>query len=363
MRKSDSSPARPVTMRDIARRLGVSRPAVSAALSDRPYTIALSGALRGRIRRAAGEMGYRRNVLAQSFIKQRSTLVGFLGRREYFLYAMETLDGIESVLDRKGYSTLAFLHGDTPEDQWRHLQRCLDRRVDGLIVAGVPEGPRGRVTRLIGDLRRKGFPVVQVYRRTFPGVPVVMVEDGEIGYLMTRHAIELGHARIAHYTHDGYLARERPVQDRDARERHEGYARAMREAGLDPAVATFPASRYHPLAGGYAPGAAEEAAGVLSHPARFTAAVCFNDYVALGLMKGARALGRRVPEDLSIVGYDDVDFSRASEPPLTTLAPPIREIGREAAARVLDLLGGKPAADRVFRPELRVRGTTARRVM
>ena len=345
-------------MREIARRLGVSRPAVSAALSDRPYTIALSGALRERIRRAAAEMGYRRNVLAQSFIKQRSTLVGFLGRREYFLYALETLGGIESVLDAKGYSTLAFLHGDTPEDQWRHLQRCLDRRVDGLIVAGAPEGPRGRVTRLIGELRKKGFPLVQVYRRTFPGVPVVMVDDTRIGALQTAHLIGLGHARIAHYTHDGYLARERPVQDRDARERYEGYAQAMREAGLEPEAVTFPVGRYFPLAGGYAPGAASEAARLLGRPARFTAAVCFNDYVALGLLKGARALGRRVPGNLSIVGYDDVDFSRASEPPLTTLAPPIRDIGREAAARILGLIGGRPADDLILEPELRVRGTT-----
>jgi LacI family transcriptional regulator len=348
-------------MRDIARRLGVSRPAVSAALSDRPYTIALSLALRDRIRRAATDMGYRRNFLAQSFIKQRSYLVGFLGRREYFLYAYETLSGIESVLDEKGCSVLAFLHGDTPEDQGRHLQRCLDRRVDGLIVAGAPEGRRGRIARPLGELQAKGLPIVQVYRRLYPGIPVVMVDDGAIGALATRHLIDLGHRRIVHYTYDDYIDRLEPGRNRDARERYEGYARTMREAGLEPAVATFPTSRYHPLSGGHAPGAASEAASVLSPSARFTAAVCFNDYVALGLLKGVRALGRRVPEDLSIVGYDDIDLSRAAEPPLTTLAPPVREIGREAAARILDLIEGRPVKDLVFRPALLSRDSTARR--
>ncbi len=356
----NDAPARPVTMRDIARRLGVSRPAVSAALSDRPYTIALSDGLRGRIRRAAAAMGYRPNVLARSFIKQRSYLVGFLGRREYFLYALETLGAIESVLDGKGYSLLAFLHGDTPEDQGRHLQRCLERRVDGLIVAGAPGKSKSRLDLQIGDLRRRGLPLVQIYRRTFRGVPVVMGDDRAVGYLATRHLIGLGHRRIVHYTHEDYLDRACPPRDRDARDRYEGYARAMREAGLEAAVATFPTRDYFPLTGGYAPGAAAGAAGVVRHPARFTAAVCFCDYVALGLLRGLRALGRRVPEDLSIVGCDDIDLSRASEPPLTTLAPPIGRIGREAAGRVLDLMEGRAVSDLVLQPEIVVRGSSGR---
>jgi LacI family transcriptional regulator len=346
-------------MDDIARRLGVSRPAVSAALADRAYTIALSDALRGRIRRAADTMGYRRNVLARSFIKQRSYLVGFLGRREYFLYAYETLIGVEEALDPAGCSVLSFLHGDTPEDQRRHLQRCVDRRVDGLVVAAAPEGRGGRTVRLVEGLRSKGLPVVQVYRRLLPGVPVVMADDHAIGTLATRHLLELGHRRIVHYTYDAYVDRRNPGQDRDARDRHAGYARAMREAGLTPAVVTFPAARYFPLDTGCAPGAMEGAARVARHPARFTAAVCFNDYTALGLLRGLRQAGVRVPEDFSIIGYDDIDLARASDPPLTTLAPPLRKIGAEAARRVLDLIDGRPATDLLFEPGLRVRGTTA----
>jgi LacI family transcriptional regulator len=287
--------------------------------------------------------------------------VGFLGRREYFLYAYETLSGIESVLDGKGFSVLAFLHGDTPEDQARHLQRCVDRRVDGLIVAGAPEGRRGRIARTLEGLRAGGLPIVQVYRRLYPRLPVVMVDDRAIGAAATRHLMGLGHRRIVHYTYDDYVDRLEPGRNRDARDRYEGYAGAMREAGLEPAVVTFPTGRYHPLSGGYAPGAAEGAAAVLDHPARFTAAVCFNDYVALGLMKGARTLGRLVPEDLSITGYDDIDLSRAAEPPLTTLAPPVREIGREAAARVMEMIEGRPAEDLVFQPAHLPRGTVARR--
>ena len=351
--------ARPVTMRDIARRLGVSRPAVSAALSGRPSTIGLSDALRERIRREAGALGYRPNLLARSFIKQRSYLVGFLGRAEYFLYAYETLSALERALDPAGVSILSFLHGDTAADQQRHLQRCLDRRADGLIVAAAAEGARGPMARRVAGLRRAGFPVVQVYRRIFRDVPVVMTDDEAIGYRATRHLLELGHRRIVHYTHDAYVDRRNPGQDRDARDRRAGYVRALREAGLKPAVVTFPTARYFPLDAGFAPGAREGAPRVASHPARFTAAVCFNDYIALGLLRGLRQSGLDVPRDFSIAGYDDIDLARASEPPLTTLAPPLRRIGEEAARRVLDLIAGRPATDLLFEPELRVRGTTA----
>ncbi len=351
--------ARPVTLRDIARRLGVSRPAVSAALSDRRSTIGLSDALRARIRREAVALGYRPNLLARSFIKQRSYLVGFLGRAEYFLYAYETLSAVERVLDPAGFSILSFLHGDTGEDQQRHLQRCLDRRVDGLIVAAAAEGARGPMAGQVAALRRSGFPLVQIFRRLLPDVPVVMTDDRAIGYRATRHLLALGHRRIAHYTYDAYGDRRNPGHDRDAKDRHAGYAQAMREAGLTPAVVTYPASRYFPLDAGFAPGAREGASRVARHPARFTAAVCFNDYTALGLLRGLRAAGVRVPEDFSIVGYDDIDLARAADPPLTTLAPPLGRIGAEAARRVLDLLAGRPAANLLLEPGLRVRGTTA----
>ena len=351
--------ARPVTLRDIARRLGVSRPAVSAALSDRRSTIGLSDALRARIRREAVALGYRPNLLARSFIKQRSYLVGFLGRAEYFLYAYETLSAVERVLDPAGFSILSFLHGDTGEDQRRHLQRCLDRRVDGLIVAAAAEGARGPMAGRVAALRRAGFPLVQVFRRLLPGVPVVMADDGAIGYRATRHLLAHGHRRIVHYTYDAYADRRNPGRDRDAKDRHAGYVRAMREAGQTPAVVTFPAARYFPLDAGFAPGALEGAVRVARHPARLTAAVCFNDYVALGLSRGLQRAGVRVPADFSIVGYDDIDLARASDPPLTTLAPPLRMIGEEAARRVLGLMEGRPATDLLFEPALRDRGTTA----
>lgn len=349
---------RPVTLKEIAAKVGVSRPAVSAALSDKKSTIVLSAALRERIRRTAAEMGYRRNVLAESFTQRRSFLVGVLGRREYGLYAMDLLAGIEPVLDARGVAPLALLHGTTAADQERQLQRCLDRRVDGLIVAGAPGG--GLAAR-IEELRRQGFPLVQLFRRTFPKVPLIRVDDERIGRMQARYALELGHRRIVHVTHDGVHAPGRPIEHRDARERAAGCARALRQAGLAPATLTFPASRYFPLTGGACPGAAEAAARLLGHAARFTAATCFSDHVALGLLRGVRALGRSVPGDLSVIGTDDVEMAAGSEPALTTLRRPTAAIGRAAASAVLDLIDGKRAGDVDLEPELIPRASTAPR--
>jgi LacI family transcriptional regulator len=345
-----------VTLKEIAARVGVSRPAVSAALSDRVSTIVLSAPLREKIRRTAAEMGYRRNLLAESFTQQRSFLVGVLGRREFALYAMDLMAGIEPVLDARGVAPLAFLHGATADDQERQLQRCLDRRVDGLIVAGAPGG---RLPARIEELRRKKFPIVQLFRPTFSKVPVFGVDDEQVGLLQTRYAIELGHRRIVHVTHDEVEASGKPIEHRDARGRLAGYARAMREAGLKPVSLTFPASKYFPLVGGGSPGAADCAARLLGHSGRFTAAVCFSDYVAIGLLRGVGALGRRVPADLSVVGMDDVEMASASEPALTTLAPPIAAIGRAAAGAVLDLLDGKRVSNCEFEPEIVPRASTA----
>lgn len=336
---------KPITLREIAEKLGVSRPAVSAALSEKRTTIHLSAALRARIRKAAETLGYRRNVVAESFIQRRSFLVGFLGRREYFLYAMDTLAGIEPVLDAAGLATLSFLHGNTAEEQERQLRRCLERRVDGLIVAGAPEDPGGILAARIEELRRRGVPLVQVYRKTFPRIPSVRVDDERIGWLQTRRLLELGHERIVHVTHDAYRAGTK--EHLDARGRWEGYARAMREAGLKPAVETFPATRYFPLTGGRAAGARDVRIG-----GRYSAAACFNDYVALGVMDGLRALAY---EDVAVLGYDDVEAAAAAG--LSTFAPPMKALGRAAAEAVLAQIGGRKAVDVLLEPAYAGRST------
>jgi len=349
--------AKRVTMKDIARAAGVSRPAVSAALSSKASTIALGPETRRRIKALAEQMGYQRNILARSFIEQKSYLVGFISREEHFVYALATTKGIEEVLENLDYSLLIFYGGNTPAEQTRHLKRSMARKVDGLIVSTAPEPPGGPNRDEIWKARETGLPVVQVYRKIIPDIPVVMTDDRTIGKLATQHLIGLGHRRIAHFTHDQYTDEATYGQNLDALQRYQGYEQAMRDAGLEPIVVTYPAATYGGL--GYSRGARQYAERLANHPARFTAATTFADFVAVGLLKGLQDLKLRVPDDISIVGYDDIEAATVVDPPLTTLRQQSRQIGREAVRMVLDMMADKAVSDVILEPELVVRASTA----
>ena len=296
-----------MTMAQVARRAGVSRSAVSAAFSNRATTLGLNPTTRDRIQKAAAEMGYQPNILSRSFIKQKSYLIGMLGREVFFLFTLETLKGIEVILETTDYSLLTFYNGSRADDQAKHLQKSLSRRIDGIILVGAPEPAGGPNQRLVKQLQDSGMPIVQIYRRMFPGVPVVMMDDELSGYLAARHLIELGHRRIAHVTHGGYRDQDLPGRDADALPRCEGYLRAVGEAGLEPIIFTFDRSGYFGLGSNEYAGYCAEPARQLVSDRRLTGVTTFNDYTSIGLIHNLRDAGVRVPEDISMVGYDNAE--------------------------------------------------------
>ncbi len=343
-------------MQDIARLAGCSPGAASVALSGRKSSIGVSEKTRACVLEVAREHGYRPNRVARSLSDGKSYTIALLGRETYFVYALETIKGIEDVLRERDYSLLVYYDGARAEDQERHLSMALDRHADGLIVVGCPESPRGDNHRRIANLRKQGIPVVQIYRRIFPDVPVVMTDESAAGYAATRHLLELGHVRVAHVTHADYEDLAFPGEASGARKRAEGYAQAMRESGLEPRIVTYPS----PAVGGV--GYSELPAKVVTtlRRAKMTAATCFCDYTAIGLISAFRARGVRVPDDFSIVGYDNIEASRLTDPRLTTLGQPLRELGRAAAEAVFELSEGEKVADTILQPELQVRGSTSR---
>jgi LacI family transcriptional regulator len=347
-------------MAEVAERAGVSRSAVSAAFCSRATTAGLSAATRELIHKAARELDYRPNILSRSFIKQRSFLIGMLAREAFFLFALETLKGIEEVLEPTEYSLLTFYNGSWADDQAKHLQKSLSRQVDAMIIVGAPERPDGPNHCTVRQLQERGLPIVQVYRRMFPDVPVAMMDDEQTGYLAARHLLELGHRRIAHVTHSEYEDRELPGTHADARKRCDGYLRAMAEAGLEPKVLTFERVGYYGLGSndytGYCAAAAKQLAEIRP---RFTAVTTFNDYASMGLIHNLAAMGMKVPEDVSLVGYDNVEAGALMRPALTTVRPKLSEIGRLAGKMILQMLDGKTVEDSVLKPELVVRGSTA----
>ena len=346
--------SKPISMADVAKRAGVSKSLVSVALSGRECTVALSEETRKRILAIVEELGYRPNRVAQSLAKSQSYLVAMLGREAYFVFALETIKGLEEVLGQRRYSLLTYYDGSWAEDQARHLHLALERQVDGLIIAGAPEAPDGPNHQAVAALREQGVPMVQLYRRIFPGVPVVMTDEEMAGYLAARHLIGLGHGRIAHVTHDDYGDRELPGMHADACLRAKGYRRAMREAGLKPQIVTYAVGNLPGI--DYSTVVQPVVARLMAE--KFTAATCFCDYTAIGLIHQLQAAGMDIPGDFSVVGYDDIDAATIIRPALTTLGQPLRELGRAAALMLFDLMDQRPVGDVIFEPRLQIRGST-----
>lgn len=346
-----------VTITDVARRAGVSKGTVSVALADKPSALVVSAPTRERIRRLAKSMGYRPSLAAKGMSQRRSYLIALLGRESYFVFALETMKGINAVLHGRDYSLLAYYDGSGAADQARHLHLAQAREADGYIVAGTPETPGGANHRAVAALRKAGIPVVHLHRRIFPEVPLVAASEERAGFLATRHLLELGHRRIVHVTHSHHQDRELPGTHLDARQRAAGYAAAMREAGLRPRLLTYEPHSTHGL--DYAAGLGAVAERMLAGSEPATAACCYCDYTALGLIQALQERQVRVPGQVSVIGYDGIEAGALLHPGLTTLRQPLFRIGQAAAGMVLDMLQGNRPVDAVFDPELVVRQSTA----
>ncbi|MGY3568249.1 LacI family DNA-binding transcriptional regulator [Sinomonas sp. RB5] len=332
--------AKSVTILDVAARAGVSKSAASLALRGTGY---VSEARRRAVLEAAEELGYRPNAAARAMGSARSGIVGLILddlRNPWYVPAVE---GLSEGLHAAGLSPLL---GDWRLEGAALAERCLELRVEGLVLVGTLDGAEELLPPL-GPL-----PVVQVgaARAQVPGAAVVTNDDAEGARRVVRHLTGLGHTRIAHLADPG-------TSVGDAR--RAGFEEEARRAGLD--AVTVPAGRTEE-AGRLA------ALGVLRSGPRPTAVFAVNDMAALGALSAAEELGLRVPEDLSLAGYDDTPAARLRAVGLTSVDNASREAGRVAAALLAEMIAGhgRPpggagpgAAATLLNPELKVRTSTA----
>jgi LacI family transcriptional regulator len=248
--------------------------------------------------------------------------------------------GVEEVATAADLSVILCNTDDQPARESAHLDVLAEQRVQGVIIT-----PTAGQSRHLETLRRRGIPVVLVDRRA-PGTDRcwVAVDDVLGGRLAAEHLVACGHRRIAFVGGRSGLPQ--------VRERHAGVAAAVREAG--DAVLTVLSPEHLTVDGGR-----EAGAQLLAVPAdrRPTAVVCANDLVALGVLQEMVRQGVRVPDDVAIVGYDDIDFAAAAAVPLTSVRKPRQELGRRAAELLLDEAGGDGHRHEqlVFEPTLVVR--------
>ncbi|RZB14627.1 LacI family transcriptional regulator [Streptomyces sp. F001] len=328
---------RPPTIRDVAEHAGVSKSLVSLVLRG-------SGQVRPEKReavlRAVRELGYRPNVAARSLSEQRTRTIGVLLNDLRNPWFVDLLDGLNSLLHDNGLHMLladARLNRRTGHDLTGPF---LDLRVDGLIVVGTLPDPAA-----LGTVADRIPLVVAGAREPVPtGVDVVAGDDERGTRLVTEHLIGLGHRRIAHIAGYGAVGELR----------RRSFEATMREHGLADGVVVEACDMTEE--GGH-----RAAVRLLGRPDRPTAVLAVNDIAAVGALSAAEALGLRVPDDLSVTGYDNTSISRLRHLWLTTVDNAGHEVGRRAARCLLDRLetAGGEGRLQLAVPTLEIRGTTA----
>lgn len=309
-----------VTLKELAQRLGVSTATVSRSLNDQP---GVSQATRQRVLQLVSELNYVPNVAARGLATDHTHTIAFLTAHRSLPFSadpfyLHIMRGAEEELARHGYYLIvSTLNGDMPMDagEFRLLR---EKRVDGFILAGPDLPPR-----FVLSLKTAGARVLLV-DNTLPQSPVdcVLGEDEQGGYDATRHLLDHGHRLI--------VALSGPTGWPSNRARCEGYRRAMQEADL-------PSYGCHQLETTIQTGYAAMTEALDRHPA-LTAIFAVNDSMAIGAMRAAGERGRSVPDDLAVVGFDDIEWAAHSEPPLTTIKVHKRQMGAIAARRLIEII-------------------------
>lgn len=329
----------PANIRDVAAMAGVSVATVSRTLKNpdlvRPET-------REAVLRCVAALGFVPNAQARHFRRQATDTVILLVRDISNPFYLDVFKGVEDVASAAGYKVLM---GDARSDPARvhhYIDMVRERHADGLILM---------TGQMPVELEDAGLPPMVVALEYLPTrqLPTVMIDNAAAAAMATSHLIGLGHKVIAHISG--------PVPEVMSVARVAGWRRALADAGL----AAGPELE---VRGDYSLASGEAAIDTLiDRGVAFTAVFASNDEMAAGAINRLRERGRAVPDDVSVVGFDDTIFAVVSNPPLTTIRQPQREIGVQVMRLMIERLGNRAAADaRIVVPtELVVRASTAAR--
>ncbi len=308
---------------------------VSRVLNDpqsvRPET-------RERVRQAIELLGYRRNSAARSLVTRRSQIIGVVCFETTLYGPASTLNGIEQAAEDAGYAVIvASLRRMTAEAVGQAVQRLVDQFVEGLVLI-FPESSAASAFEALPT----NLPVVAV-ESALPKVTSVAVDQVLGARLVTEHLLALGHPTVHHV--------RGPADWAEANGRVEGWLAALEEAGR-------PVPRE--LAGDWSARSGYLAGQKLAKAGEATAVFVANDSMALGVLRALHEAGIRVPEDMSVAGFDDIPEAAYLMPPLTTVSQPFSEVGRRSIQTLLAELQGEPdVGSTIIPPELVPRESTA----
>lgn len=337
-KKSASSKEAKVTLKTIAQHLGLTPGTVSAALNDSAAARSIPERTKARILAAANELNYRPNYFARSLRLQRTYTIGVIAEEIGDPYGSMVISGIEQYLRKHNYFFLTVAHRHDPKVLQAYSHMLLNRGVEGFITTdtSVKDKPARPTVAVAGHERVKG-------------VTNIVLDERRGARLALTHLVQLGHERIAFMKGASFSS--------DSAARWEAIVEVAAELGVHicPEL-TVQIDSGDPTPNLGYPFAKE----LLARGERFTALFAYNDISAIGAMWAFRESGLRVPEDVSVVGFDDIPLAAFSEPGLTTVRQPLQRMGQIAAKTVVDQIEGNAdyLPEIVVEPELVVRAST-----
>ncbi len=327
------------TIKDVARLAGVSTTTVSHVINKTRF---VAEATQEKVLNAVDELNYAPSAVARSLKCNTTRTIGMLVTQSTNLFFSEVISGVESYCYRQGYTLILCNTGGIYEKQRDYIRMLAEKRVDGILV-------------MCSDLTEELSEMLDRH----PSIPKVVMDWGpessqadkitdnseEGGYIATKYLIDNGHTDIACLSgHFDKLA---------CKERIVGFRRAMAEANI-------PVNEDWILEGNFECDTAVLVADkITAMEKRPTAVFCFNDTMALGLMSRLQQNGIKIPDDVSVIGYDNIELAEYFSPPLTTIHQPKRRVGKNAFEILLERIKDKDHEKRIFemQPELVVRNT------
>jgi DNA-binding LacI/PurR family transcriptional regulator len=340
MTKAKPPESGPINLKQLSRLLELSQTTISLVLNDSPAAKSIPASTRERVFEAARKYHYRPNYFARSLRRSRSMSVGVIApdlSEGYFTLVMR---GVEEALLRSHYFYFTANHYWDPELMQQYPRLLMERAVDGFLLLNTPATVR------------TPLPVVSISAHTkAPGVSDIVLDHNKAAELALTHLHKLGHRRIA------FMRGPEIIPDTEYR-----WAGIL-ETARRLKIAVHPELCLHLGADNSSPEAGYFAMKALLEKQRdFTAIFCFNDIAAIGVIRAIHDAGLRVPEDVSVIGFDDILSAAYEKPSLTTVRQPLREMGNKGAEMLLGMITNsenEALAETVMQPELIVRESTA----
>lgn len=302
------------TMKDVAKLAGVSTSTVSRTLTNRIF---VEEETRQRVLWAVEQLGYRPNMMARGLKEGKTNTIAFLVPDINSLFYPEMMKSVERKASELGYSIILCNNDEDLAKEKRTLHMLSSRGIDGILCMSVSDD----ISHLIAFQQEYGIPVVLVNREGTDSISGISIDNRNGSYRMTNYLLEQGHRKIGGMF--GNLDRKR------FRDRLEGFHQAMAEAGIS-GYDRFVSHHVSTVEEAYHK--AQQMLAQEDHPTAFFASM---DILAIGIYRAANEKGLRIPEDISVAGFDNVDMAQYMMPPLTTYAIPIEKLAEESISALL----------------------------